>query len=83
MSTTRPAPLKRLAPRWSVGRGSPPAPLASALLPASSAGLFASSAWVRVGPPLSASGPSFGSCPVMLCAVVPLMVAPAVLPIRL
>ena len=42
------------APRWSVGG-------TLALSPASMAGLPASRAWVLVGPPLFASGPSFGS----------------------
>ena len=60
MSTTAmPLPLPSFLrgkpkPRWSVG-GTP------ALSPASMAGLPASRAWVLVGPPLLASGPSFGS----------------------
>src|SRR5690242_3926862 len=45
------------APRWSVV--SPGA--TAALSPASSAGLPGCGIMVRVGPPLSASGPSFGS----------------------
>src|SRR5581483_9942669 len=48
------APWGREIPRWSV-LGQP------ALSPASMAGLPARRAWVGVGPPLSWSGPSFGS----------------------
>ena len=48
----------RGAPRWSVAGQ-------AALSPASMAGLPASSAWVQVPPPLSASAPSLGSWPVM------------------
>ena len=54
--TTRGKP----APRWSVVSGLPLASTASALLPASMAGLPGSRAMVCVGPPLSASGPSNG-----------------------
>ncbi len=43
-------PCGRVTPRWSVGRQ-------ERSLPASSAGLPGSRAWVKVPPPLSASGP--------------------------
>src|SRR5262249_17017758 len=43
------------------------------LLPLSRAGLPSSRAWVKVGPPLFWSGPSFGSLPKMLSVFIPLM----------
>ena len=46
-------------PRWSVAGQFGSSPL-------SMAGLPAINAWVRVGPPFSASGPSIGSAPVMI-----------------
>src|SRR2546428_401152 len=51
MST--PVPCGRAPPRWSVG-GAP------VLSPASSAGLFISSAWVGANPPLSRNGARLG-----------------------
>ena len=49
-------------PRWSVAaQEAPPLP-GTFGLPAFTAGLVAERAWVGVGPPLSASGPSAGSC---------------------
>src|SRR6266511_2762905 len=47
-------PTGRITPRWYVGGH-------CALSPASIAGLPGSKPMVRVGPPLSARGPSFGS----------------------
>ena len=67
---------KRATPRWSVGK-------LAALLPASIAGLFCSSAMVNVGPPLSANGASKAGCPRMFPVELPLTVQPAVLKIRL
>src|SRR6185436_11003575 len=52
--TSHAAPIGRLTPRWSAS-GHP------TVLPASRAGLPGSKPIVRVGPPLSASGPTFGS----------------------
>ena len=50
---------------------------------ASIAGLPGSKARVKVGPPLFCKGPSFGSTLVWLPVVVPVMVVPLLLPIRL
>ena len=65
-------------PRWSVA-GAP------VLVPASMAGLPKISATVGVGPPLSASGPTFGSIKLVLPTRVELVNPPALptLPIRL
>src|SRR3972149_5707597 len=49
------APWGRATPRWSVAGGG------QSELPASMAGLPARRAWVWVGPPLFARGPSMGS----------------------
>src|SRR5438477_6447376 len=40
-------------------------------------------AWVAVGPPLNASGPSLGSAPMMLPVVLPLIVHPVLTRMRL
>ncbi len=52
-------------------------------VPPSSAGLPSRSACVKVGPLLLASGPRRGFTFVMLCADVPVNVAPEVFPMRL
>ena len=64
-------PCGRANPRWSV---------AGAMLssPLSMAGLPASRAWVKVGPPLSSKGPRSGSCPVTLPVRSPTSVHPLV-----
>jgi hypothetical protein len=58
MSQLPPPGCGRGTPRWSVVTASLPM---SVHEPASTAGLSAGSAWVGVCPPLSWSGPSFGS----------------------
>ena len=55
------ATRSKSTPRWSVSNGLPLSSTARAKLPASKAGLLGRRAWVCVGPPLSASGPSCGS----------------------
>jgi len=72
-----PASSGRGRPRWSVVT----AQLAEAT--ASTAGLPGNGAMVKVGPPLSCSGPKFGEMPVMLCVVTPPIEQPAVVWIRL
>ena len=74
MSAAAPATRRNPVPRWSVAR-------ARAFDPLSIAGLPLPRAWVKVGPPLSASGPSSGSTPVRLLP--PVSVAPLASPIRL
>src|SRR3954452_23334014 len=69
-------PCGRADPRWSTaGQSTPTA--------ASRAGLPSSRPCVCVGPPLSASGPSRGSFPVVSLAVAPVRVQPVVLPMTL
>ena len=81
MSLAVPTFLDR--PRWSTVSKLPSGSVSPAGLAASIAGLPASRRWVLVGPPLSASGPSFASWPRILPVVTPLMVADDVFCIRL
>src|SRR4051812_41883708 len=77
------APCGRVPPRWSVVSAAPAALVQLAVGTALSAGLGESKAWVWVGPPLLASGPRFGSCPVTLPVRSPVMAQFAVFSIRL
>src|SRR5581483_7764128 len=76
-------PCGRLTPRWSATAHAPPSPVGRAGLPASIAGLPARSARVLVEPPLSASGPSFGSWPTRSPAASPARLQPPTLWTRL
>ena len=71
ISTVPPGGWGLATPRWSVA-GAP------ALSPALMTGLPVCGKCVCVAPPLSASGPSSGFCPVMLPVVMPAIVQPVV-----
>src|SRR5258708_10620406 len=83
MSQRPPAGCGRVMPRWSLTvQALPPLP-GRVGLPALMAGLPGSRPNVRVALPFEANGASCASCPMMLPMVVPVIVQPAVLLIRL